>query len=744
MKDISKAIVYLGVFAIPFIPLIIANSMFFPFITGKNFTFRIIVEVILAAWIILALYEPQYRPKFSWILGGFAGLLVVMFLANILGEYPLKSFWSNFERMEGYVTLVHVFAWILVAGSVINTDKLWNRLFNATLFSAVILSFYAFAQLSGEITINQGGWRLDGTLGNSAYMAIYMLFHVFIAALMFVRSKTKGLKYLYATLLALFVFLLIQTATRGTILGMTGGALVAVTYMALFAREYPVMRKIATSLLVGLVVFVALFITFKDSAVIQGYPQLARVANITLSEADARFEIWGMALDGVKERPILGWGQGNYNYVFNKYYKPELYSQEQWFDRVHNIVMDWLIAGGVLGFIAYFFVFISAIYYLFVEPFLKKGDESFTVAERGILIGLLAGYLFHNMFVFDNIVSFIFYGMILAFIHSKVARSVPNIKDSRVSERVIANVAIPVVAVSLIAVVYFVNIPNILAAKDIINAFQTNDPIVMMAEFDKALSRGSFGNQEIREQMTRQAQSIIQSPQVSPETKQAVFEQTEAELLKQIKEKPGDARVHVFISSFYRFTKNYEQATEQLAIARSLSPNKQQIIFEQALVEMQKQQFGPALSFFKEAYELDTNFGRARTFYAAASLYAGKPEVADELLVLEQDMKAFALDDFAVNAVFNSKNYDLLQKVFAIRVENNPNDPQMRVSLAVAYYDAGDIEKAVEILRKAGEDIPTFKEQANGFISDLEAGRLPGQADVTVGGESVESRTNSI
>jgi hypothetical protein len=105
MKDIAKGLVYGGIFLVPFVVLIISNTMFFPFITGKNFTFRILVEVIFAAWIILAMYDAQYRPKFSWVLMSFATLLVVMFFANAFGVNPLQSFWSNFERMEGYVTL---------------------------------------------------------------------------------------------------------------------------------------------------------------------------------------------------------------------------------------------------------------------------------------------------------------------------------------------------------------------------------------------------------------------------------------------------------------------------------------------------------------------------------------------------------------------------------------------------------------------------------------------------------------
>ena len=58
----------IGVFLVPFIPLIVASSMFFPFITGKNFAFRIIVEVLFALWLLLALRNPEIRPKRSFIL----------------------------------------------------------------------------------------------------------------------------------------------------------------------------------------------------------------------------------------------------------------------------------------------------------------------------------------------------------------------------------------------------------------------------------------------------------------------------------------------------------------------------------------------------------------------------------------------------------------------------------------------------------------------------------------------------
>lgn len=730
MKDLARGAVYIGIFAVPFIPLIIANSMFFPFITGKNFTFRIIVEIIFAAWVILALYEPRYRPRFSWIIGGFASLLVVMFFANLFGEYPLKSFWSNFERMEGYVTLVHVFLYLLVVGSTLTTDKMWDRFFNTTLFAAVILSLYAFAQLSGNITINQGGWRLDGTLGNSAYMAVYMLFHTFIAALMFVRTKSRNMKYVYGVLVLLFTYLVIQTATRGTILGLTGGSILAVLYIAIFSTGNKNIRKYAAGGLAALVLLTGMFVVFKESDFIQGNPYLQRVANISLDEAKTRFSIWSMAFEGVKERPILGWGQGNYNYVFNTHYKPSLYAQESWFDRVHNIVMDWLIAGGVLGAIAYFSIIIAALYYLVIRPLFKK-DESFTVTERGIILGLLAGYFFHNMFVFDNIVSYVYYGTILAFIHSRVGTEMQRVMEYKIDRRVVEQVAAPVVGVVLVVSLYMVNVPGIMAAKGIIKAFQSPTVDEMITAFDEALARGSFGNQEIREQMTRQAQNIFRSPDIPPAQKQEIFKRIEEELLKQIEEKPGDARVHVFISSFYRMTNNLEPAKEQLAIARSLSPNKQQIIFEQALTDLQLGNTDEALEFFKVAYELDTSYNDARTLYGAGAIYANDDELFNSIINTKEKMAHFAQNDIAVQAAYQGQRFDLLREIFEIQIENAPQDPQLRVGLAVTYYESGEVENAINALEKAGDDIPGFKEQADSFIEDLRAGRAPGQPEVT-------------
>jgi hypothetical protein len=54
LEIIFAWIVKIGLFIIPFLPLYVSSSMLFPFITGKNFAFRIITEVIFIFWVWLA------------------------------------------------------------------------------------------------------------------------------------------------------------------------------------------------------------------------------------------------------------------------------------------------------------------------------------------------------------------------------------------------------------------------------------------------------------------------------------------------------------------------------------------------------------------------------------------------------------------------------------------------------------------------------------------------------------------
>ncbi|PIR86075.1 hypothetical protein COU14_01115 [Candidatus Kaiserbacteria bacterium CG10_big_fil_rev_8_21_14_0_10_44_10] len=743
MKDFLKVVMYGAVFAVPFVLLIVSGTMFFPYITGKNFTFRILVEVAFASWFLLMLIDRVYRPRFSMILVAVASMVGVMFFANLFGEYAPKSFWSNYERMEGWVTLVHFFMYIIVLGSVLRTEKLWNWFLNTALAVAVIMSFYALGQVAGVTEVSQGAdWRVDGRLGNSTYLGVYMLFHMFIAAWMFLRAKTQNVRILYGVLFFMFAFILFRTGTRGTILGLIGGSTLAFSYLALMAPKGAGIKKIALGGLLAVLLLVGGLWTARDTDFVQNTAVLNRMTSISLSEGGIRFTVWSMAIEGVKERPILGWGQENFNYVFNKYYDPALFGAEAWYDRTHNIFFDWLIAGGVLGLLAYLSVLASALWYAIILPTwsrFRNGvvESTFSVQEQALILGLLAAYMFHNLFVFDNLASWIFYAVVLALVHSRVSQPIKVMEDFSVDRGSWERITLPSVVIAVGAVIYFVNVPGILAAKDIINAYRTQNAEEILSNFELAFSRGTFAEQEVVEQLTQVSSRTAGAVSTSAEDKALVRAKVEERMKDLIAEKPNEARLHVILGGFYRSIGDLDQAMNQLNIAHELSPRKQAIIEEQAIVLLMAGRNDEAVQYFKRSYELDQDNSKGRVYYAIGALYAGDEELftglidfnelkmregPSESISRERIWSSLIHEPFALQAAYQMKNYELLTYILSERVKLYPDEPELRTNLAASYYEQGDTEKAIEVLEQAIIDIPSFRAEAESLIRKLRNG----------------------
>lgn len=725
MKDILRTVVLGGLFTIPFLTLVVTESLFFPYITGKNFGFRIIVEIVLASWVVLALLDARYRPRFSYILATFAALMGVMLVATLFAHHVPTALWSNFERMDGYVGLLHVFGYFVVLGSMLREEKQWILFFQISVAVAATVAFFGIIQLaSPDSTVT----RVDSTLGNAAYMAVYMLFHLFFVAYLFAKTKNPLTQVMYAILTVLFLFVLFQTGTRGTALGLMTGVLAAVGYVALFGAKEPMLRRYAIGAVMVVLVCAAGFVGLRDTQYVQDNYSLARIANINLEkDLEIRSIIWDMAYSGVQEKPLLGWGMGNYNYVFNEQYDPRLYAQEQWFDRVHNIVLDWLIAGGVFGLLAYITLFASLGYYLFVRPYFFD-DETFTVTESAILVGLLVGYVTHNLVVFDNIVSYIFFATTIAYIHYKVARPIPAVESFTIAPLIVKQIIFPVVAVLAVVVLYVVNVPAMMAAKDIISAIilvEREDVRGAYEYFDRALERHSFGQQEMVEQFVQRAIVVARTPTIEKEIKSMYVTRAEEEINNQIARKPGDARLHVFAASFYRAVGQIEKSAEELAIARELSPNKQWILLQQGVAALQLENNDAALDYFKTAFTLDERYADAREYYVGALFLIGDAQTAKALIAEadEQFYDRIAQNDFVVNAVRSSGEQAFTIDLFEHRALFTGNEAQAWINLAFLYHENQDNEGALDALARGVKKVPSFKKTADCMESNIIANR---------------------
>ena len=785
---ILRNILIAGIFLVPFIPYIVSNNMFFPFITGKNFAFRIITEILLGTWILLAIRNVAYRPNFSWILITFAAFVGIIAVADFSGVNAAKSIWSNFERMEGLVTLVHLLAYLVVAGTVLKTEKLWRYFFHVSIGVSIFAVIFGFFQLDGITQINQGGVRVDARFGNATYLAVYMLFHVFITAMYLFRDSKSikplvvsgvtgfavfifyivnvfmqqlpqgtplpdgvskylwicvlgimGLSYLYFqhskeyvnryvvpalyTIIILSqLFILYYTATRGSILGVLGGTLLAAILIAILEKERVLLRRVGVGMLAGVLLVVGGFFSIKDSDFAKSSPVLARFTDISVESGtvQARFTIWNMALQGVKERPILGWGQENFNLVFNKYYNPVLYNDEPWFDRTHNIFFDWLIAGGILGLLAYLSIPLTLLYYIWFGR-----GKTLSVVDKSLLTGLLSGYMFHNLFVFDNIMSYIMYTSILAYVYAATTEDVKEGKMAKTFDVGVVNrVATPIVILALVFTIYAVNAKPILASQTLINALRNaSNGELSIRYFKEALAYESFANQEIREQLIQASMRTTRS-NAEPGIKQQLFDLSKAEMQKQRAIAPDDARHALFMGSLLESGGQVNEATSHFEDAMKYSPNKQTIRFALVGNLLNAGRIDEAQALMKETIELEPNFDESHVMYAITAIYAKDLEKADQIIF---DFFGQEVIDNGrlLQTYINTNNWQRVIDINLLRVENDPTNAQQRITLAASYLQLDRRAEAIEQIEKAIELSPDLKEQGEFLIQEINAGRNP-------------------
>ncbi len=827
MQKILTRIIVAALFLVPFFALLplphiwpfsIPYEFFFPFITGKAFLFRTLVEIALACWVVLAFLDPRYRPRWTVLTTTVTVFAVVTLAADLLGVNPIRSIMSNFERMEGWLIVAHLWGLYMVMTHVFGADdegrRLWRRWFQTSLVVAGIVMIYAICQLLGWAGIHQGSTRLDASLGNAAYLAIYVFMHLGIAAYLFRTLALKVWRHVVAVvcvalailfftvpmfsmvaqgILGLIVlavavgmspyltftlfgaFIIFETQTRGTIIGLGVGIIATcamcallvagvtwkkvlallsypfiiilyalfVLIMGLFSlslwwlfwigvaytvalavyvfmsrgavtqRSVIIGRWVATGIIALGFVAGGVFYLVKDASFIKNSPSLDRIASISLSDTktQARAYIWPMALKGFTERPILGWGQENFNYIFNANYNPKMWSQEQWFDRAHSVFLDWLVAAGAVGLIVY-----VALYVLLIASLWRSSSS---VAEKSVLTGLVIGYAIHNIFVFDNAASYILFFALLAFAGTHSRRQSIGTSSPRMYHRdMVEYVVMPIMILALAAGIYWLMIRPIQANTRLIAALSACTQQQVMPDptlFSRALAISATADQEVREQIMSCAANVFARPYPGP-IKQAFYDLARTAIADQTAYAPQDARMYVIGGSMLNAVRPVD-AVPLLERAHELTPRKQGVNIQLAGSYINLGRNDEAVALLKEAYESDQTNTEAQSAYIMGLVFAGHDDQART--IASTSIELFENEKVA-NAYVSIKQYDKAIALYKKLLTRDAKSIPLRSGLAQAYVSAGMKWMAGEVLRGIAKDYPEYKDQVEAAIKQIE------------------------
>ena len=391
-----------GIVLVPLYPLAVWSGFLFPFITGKTLFLYALIEVLCALWLIAVMRGAiSLRPLRSAVAFAFGTFLLLFGITSVFGVDFWRSFWSTYERMDGLLTWIHLGAFFIVLTTTAS-EKLWRRL------TAVSFFVYFLVSLSAVLIwfISGIDARVGGVFDNPSYLASYTLLHIFLIGYVYSRVHTHTMRLTLIGLLFLGILALIASGTRGAFLGLaSGGVLIALFSLWRRIAFVTNVSILIRGIFVGGIALALFAGVWGAGAFYNSISSSGRTIPVSVEKvlAEPRIAVWHVAWQGIKERPLLGWGGGAFSDVFDTWYDPKLSLEEPWFDRAHSIVFDWLIAGGIVLFLAYASLFIAAFFLLWVHP----GQRVFNHATQVAFSGFFVAYVAQGVFLFDTTVGLV-------------------------------------------------------------------------------------------------------------------------------------------------------------------------------------------------------------------------------------------------------------------------------------------------------------------------------------------------
>jgi O-antigen ligase/tetratricopeptide (TPR) repeat protein len=404
------------------VPLIVASDFFFPYVVPRNIFFRVVVEFGAAALVLALCFggkalDLRSEPIF-WSLVAF---LAAASLSALFSPAPTHSFFGDFERMGGVWAWLHLVLFFLLLRTLRDGD--WTWVLNAALAVGLVVSLSAIGQHSGLLSVTNFADTVvaasSSTLGNPGLLAAYLLMNIALAGYLAATSVRFHLLYLVAGGLNLLA--LIFAENRSTVIGLVLGAIVAGLIFAAVgtgSRKKWIALAMAGTFAVVVAGISAGIRAFPTSPMTRHVPiVLKRLALTNPAGSDeSRTMQWRAAIDGFKDRPLLGYGLENHNLVWSAHFDPGIYKLDtDVYDRTHNQFLETLATTGLVGAVAFLGIWF-ALGLTLVRAYRAGRLSAPAVA---VLAGLQVAYATYLFFWFVDLNSTMLWILIAALIASR-------------------------------------------------------------------------------------------------------------------------------------------------------------------------------------------------------------------------------------------------------------------------------------------------------------------------------------
>jgi tetratricopeptide (TPR) repeat protein len=808
-----------------FLPVVVNESFYYPFMFLKSILFRGAVQVMLLLYVILAAREPAYRPRLNLIscaVLAWFGILVLSSLPGISVD-AWSSWWGDFRRMSGLIMQLHLLAYFFVLSQTIKRQRDWLILFTTSLFAGVLMGFSGMVEyLNLNYLYHFPGERragVEGAAGNATFFATVMLLDFFLALWLLARKEQSatyalmartwlvllasldlfaigwnlfmqtdiisGLALPSVAVLALLLhaaslgwfllrrkvragqifvglcgawclFWMYQTQTRGALVGLAG-SLLLLSAIYLWAGTSRGWRLLCGGLILFVFLAPAVVLINRGSTWVRSHPTLLRYTMLSFHDytTEERLMQWRAGAHAILDRPLLGWGPENFRNAFDLHFPGEMYhspSDEAWFDRAHNLVMDVGVTTGLVGLACYL-----ALHGLIILFLWRHWARTKDFANSLMLAALLVAYFLQGLFTFDTINSDAIRLLILAYIaclygetRTRAGGALAHIPArSAISWQGWVSVGAAVVILP-VAWSYAVSQPFSLnrlvrrarVAEHVLDS-QTRMPRLvfndaLMSLFERADSYRITGWNDLHEVLANYAFEAAQTPYIPASQKVRAIRMGADFLEESILNQPANARNYLYLASLVNGTSDLVAKTDP-GLAKSLAENvlarleraealskRPQVYFERsnALLFLGRnderiQEFAKGVALCpatKEPHlDLVTLYIAAGRDEAAAAEWKNIKALGFQLTAADYDR--------VIEAYGARKKFAPMIELCKEQLTQTKEDADILAHLAAIYREMGEIELARQTAAQAASLSPKIAGELQSFLDTLKSQR---------------------
>ncbi len=737
----SHWVYFVGFSIILALPILTIPPYFFPPDWGKTIIFRSILAIFLLLFTYQFFYKKQdldlpsvKNNKIIWALSGLFGFF---FLASIFSVDPYFSFFGSPVRSGGFINFAFYIIFAIFTFFIIKESE-WKKLWNFAIFTGIGVSFVALIQYFGLFKTIFATFqnRPPSTIGNPILLGIYILLLLFVTLVFFIKEKRLLYKVLYGIAIALFLFVILISESRAAYLGCVIGS---IYFLLSYPKKLPILKITIGILLliIGGFIFYANtighFPAFLEKNRLFQSVQSRLSVNSLLSEG--RFPAWPVGFRAFLEKPLLGWGPENYSVGFDKHYTPS--AGAEWWDRAHNVPLEIAATAGLPALICYLALFIILFWQLRKVKLAKKNTDQEQNTEsilmaHGIQATLIA-YFIANLFSFDSFSTYILFFFIIGYSLYLTNTKYPEIANVRHLQKYKKTI----LAFLFVLLVWFLWQYNIVPfyinaevnkASDFVKQKNCAATFITM---NKELQNHSFLDSYVR---LEYGEFIKNCNDYYPQNS-SVYMKKGLEVIGQaLKMQPLYTRYWIFMASATNSlaaketnadTKNnlITQAKYYLDQAIKLAPNHQEIIIEQARMEMNAGDYQKMQSYSNDCIALNADLGDCYWELALSQIYLKDINNAQKNIEIAGS-KGYSINSEVslgqlADAYYFITDYRTLASIYEKLIIINQSSAQYHSSLAFFYSKLGEYAKARHEAMEALKRSPESKPNVDAFLRTL-------------------------